>query len=68
MSEENKTLWGIPIVETDVVPKGTAILAPMPTAEDLKQHGSYEKYIEARKQEFAMLRLDDEILSADEIG
>lgn len=65
---EKKTLWGIPIIETDAVPAGTAILAPMPTAEDLKRYGSFEKYIEAKKKEFAMLRLDDEILSAKEIG
>lgn len=67
MSEEKKTLFGFPIVETNAVSKGTVILGPMPTAEDLRRYGAYEKYVQAKKHEFAMLKLDDEILSANEI-
>lgn len=52
MSEEKKTLWGIPVVVTDTVPPGTAIMGRWPTAE----HGSFEKAIEAQKREWAMIK------------
>lgn len=65
MSDEKKTLWGIPIIESDAVPKGVIIFGPQPTMEDLKLHGSWENYIEAKKHEYAMIQLDDEVLNSD---
>lgn len=65
MSYEEKMLWGIPIVETDAMPKGVVIFGPMPTAEDLMRYGSLENYVEAKKYEYAMIRLDDEVLDSD---
>jgi len=68
MSEERKTLWGIPIVISDAVPKGTAIMGRLPTWEEVQKHGSFEKAIEAQKRQWAMITgLDDAILGADVI-
>ena len=55
MSEEKKTLWGLPVVISDSVPKGTAIMGRFPTWEEVLKHGSFEKAIEAQKREWAMI-------------
>lgn len=69
MSEEKKTLWGFPIIESDAIPQGTALVGPLPTWEDVLRYGSLENAIEARAKEWVKITgLDDEILSADEIG
>lgn len=49
------------------MPKGEIILGPLPTAEDLQKYGSIEAYVQAKQREFAMLKLDDNVLSASEI-
>jgi hypothetical protein len=67
MADEQTTLFGFPVLITDAAPKDTVILRPLPTYHDLLEHGSLEKYVEARKKEFAMLKLDNEVLSADEV-
>lgn len=68
MSEETKTLWGFPIVESDAMPQGTAIVGPLPTREDLIKYGSYEEAVKARAKEYAMITgLDDGVLDADVI-
>jgi hypothetical protein len=68
MADEPQTLWGLPVVVTDAVPQGTAILARMPTYAELVQYGSFENYVEACKRQFAAIKLDDEVLNADEVG
>jgi len=67
MSEDKKTLWGIPVVESDEVPRGEIILGSFPTPKDLLKYGSFEAAIEAQKQQWAKIKLDDEILAADKI-
>jgi hypothetical protein len=64
---DNQTLFGFPVLVTDAAPKDSVILGPLPTYRDLLEHGSFENYIEARKKEFVMLKLDNEVLSADEV-
>jgi len=51
-----KTLWGIPIVVSDAVPPGTAIIGRFPTWQEVVLHGSFEKAIEAQKREWAMIK------------
>lgn len=61
VTDRPQTLWGLPVVVSDAVPKGTAIMGRMPTWEDVLKHGSFEKAIEAQKREWAMITgLDDE--------
>jgi hypothetical protein len=55
MADEPQTLWGLPVVITDAVPKGTAILAPLPTPLDLIIHGSWEAWIEDERKRFGVI-------------
>lgn len=55
MSYEEKTLWGIPVVVTDAAPKGAIIMGRFPTLQEILEHGSFEKAIEAQKREWAMI-------------
>lgn len=55
MSYEEKTLFGCPVVISDEVPKGTAIMGRIPTWEEVLKYGSFEKAIEAQKREWAMI-------------
>lgn len=70
MSQDTgKTLWGFPIVISDAVTPGTAILGPIPTWDDVLRYGSLEKAIAARAKEYgAITGLDDSILEANEIS
>ena len=66
---EPKTLFGLPIVVTDEVTPGTALVGPMPTWEDVLKYGSLEKAIEARCNECCkLIGLDDPTPGADKIG
>lgn len=56
MSYETKTLFGLPVVVTDAAPIDSIILGPMPTWEDVIEHGSLEKAIEARAKEYTMIK------------
>lgn len=55
MSYEKKTLWGFPVVITDAAPKGAVLLGRLPTWQEVLEHGSVEKALEAQKREWAML-------------
>jgi hypothetical protein len=70
MSQDTgKTLFGLPVVVTDAVTPGTAIVGPVPTWEDVLRYGSFEKAIEARAREYSIITgLDDPVLGATEIG
>lgn len=52
---EPKTLFGFPVVITEEAPKGTIILGPLPTYEDLLRHGSWEAFIEAERKRFGVI-------------
>lgn len=54
-TDKPRTLWGLPIVISDEVPKGTAIMGRWPTLEEIREHGSFEKAIEAQKRQWAMI-------------
>jgi hypothetical protein len=60
---EPQTLWGFPIVIREDWPKGEVVFGPMPTAEDIARHGSYEAAVEAMKRSYAKQKT--ETLSAD---
>lgn len=67
MSEEKKTLFGLPVVITDAVPKGEIIMGRFPTWQEVQLYGSFEKAIEAQKREWAKIKLDDEVLAEDTV-
>ena len=52
---EEKTLWGIPVVVTDAVPEGKMAFGRFPTVEEIREHGSFEKAIEAQAREWSVL-------------
>lgn len=56
MSEESKSLWGFPVVVSDAVPEGEIVFGRLPTAEEIQEHGSLEKAIEAQKREWAKIK------------
>lgn len=56
MSESNQTLFGFPVVITDAVPVGEITFGPLPTWQDLLEHGSLEAAVEARKAEWAKIK------------
>jgi hypothetical protein len=47
VSDKEQTLWGLPVVLTDAMPKGEIILGRMPTDDEIKKHGSFAKAVEA---------------------
>jgi hypothetical protein len=60
-TDKPQTLWGLPVVISDAIPKGTAIMGRFPTWEEVVKYGSFEKAIEAQKRQWAMITgLDDE--------
>lgn len=54
-ADRPQTLWGLPIVISDGVPKGAAIMGRWPTLEEIREHGGLEKAIEAQKRQWAMI-------------
>lgn len=54
-TDRPQTLWGFPIVVSDAIPKGTALMGRWPTMDEVREHGSFEKAIEAQKREWAMI-------------
>ena len=54
-TDKPQTLRGLPVVISNEVPKGTAIMGRFPTWEELLKYGSFEKAIEAQKREWAMI-------------
>lgn len=56
MSEDKKTLWGLPVVISDQVPKGEIIMGRFPTADEIREHGSFEKAIEAQKRQWVKIK------------
>lgn len=55
-TDKPKTLWGLPIVVSDAVPEGAVIMGRFPTWQEVLEHGSFEKAIEAQKREWAMIK------------
>lgn len=53
--DTEKTLWGFPVVATDAVTPGIAIVGPMPTWRDVLRYGSFAKAIEARAEEYSKI-------------
>lgn len=70
MSQDaGKTLFGFPVIVTDAVTPGTAVVGPMPTWEEVLMHGSVAKAIEAKAREYGIIRgLDGAIPNAEEIS
>lgn len=56
MSEKKQTLFGIPIVVTDVVTEGEAFMGRFPTVEEMEFYGSLEAAIEAQKRQWVKIR------------
>ncbi len=54
-TDKPQTLWGLPVVTSDEVPRGTAIMGRFPTWEEVMKYGSFEKAIEAQKREWAKI-------------
>ncbi len=52
---KEQTLWGIPVVVTDSVPEGKWVFGRFPAVEEILEHGSFEKAIEAQAREWAVL-------------
>jgi hypothetical protein len=53
--DSNQTLFGLPVVVTDAIPEGTAIMGRWPTWQDILEHGSFEKAVEVQKREWAKI-------------
>lgn len=62
-----KSLWGIPVLVSEEMPKGEIILGPLPTPEDIRRHGSFENAIRFMARLYAKLRVEDGMSAADEI-
>lgn len=56
MDNQQQTIFGIPVVVSDSVPPGTAVMGRWPTADEIREHGSFEKAIEAQKREWALIK------------
>lgn len=67
MSEQTKTLWGFPVVESKEIPKGEIIFGRLPTSQEILAHGSFENAVQHMKNEYYKLKLADETLNATEI-
>lgn len=54
---ESKTefLFGFPVVISDSIPKGTAIMGRWPTWQEVLLYGSFEKAIEAQKRQWVII-------------
>lgn len=59
MSDDNLTLFGLPVVITDAVPKGEILFGRLPTWQEVALHGSLEAAIEAQKDRWVKIK-DDE--------
>ena len=59
MNNNNQTLFGFPVVVTDAVPVNEIVFGPLPTWQEIALHGSLEAAIEARKYEWAKLKLTE---------
>jgi hypothetical protein len=44
------TIFGFPVVESDAVPEKTIIFGRLPTAEEIREHGSYEAAVKAQAE------------------
>jgi hypothetical protein len=55
-TDKPQTLWGLPVVISEAVPRGTAIMGRFPTWEEVLKYGSFEKAIEAQKRGWAMIK------------
>ena len=53
---KNKTLFGFPVVITDAVPQGEIVCGRFPTPEEIREHGSYEKAIQAQAREWTIIK------------
>lgn len=56
MSDNDRTLFGFPIIETDAVPQGELLLGRIPTFEEVLMYGSYEAAIEAQKNQWTKIK------------
>lgn len=54
-TDKPQTLWGLPVVVSDEVPKSAAIIGRFPTWQEVLKYGSFEKAVEAQKREWAMI-------------
>lgn len=57
MSDSEPTLFGFPVIITDAVPVDGVVFGPLPTWQEVALHGSLEAAIEARKYEWAKIKL-----------
>ena len=57
MSEiKEQTIFGFPVVVSEAIPPDTAVMGRWPTREEIREHGSFEKAVEAQAREWAMIK------------
>lgn len=57
MSDNNLTLFGLPVVVVDAAPKDEILLGRLPTWAEVIEHGSLESAIKAQGREWAKAKL-----------
>lgn len=57
MADNTISLFGFPVIVTDAVPANEIIFGPLPTWQEVALHGSLKAAIEARKCEWAKIKL-----------
>lgn len=54
MSDNNQSLFGLPIIVTDAILKSEMVFGRFPTWEDVLEHGSFKAAVEAQKKEYGI--------------
>lgn len=44
------TIFGFPVVESDAIPKGTVLFGRWPTADEIREHGSFEAAVKVQAE------------------
>lgn len=59
MADNAISLFGFPVIVTDVVTEGEIVFGPLPTWQEVALYGSLEAAIEARKNEWAKIQITE---------
>lgn len=54
--QKEQTLFGLPVIVTDAIPPGEVLLGRLPTWQEILEHGSLEKAIEAQARQWAKIK------------
>lgn len=60
MDDKPETLFGLPVVITDAVPKDEILFGRFPTWQEVALYGSFEAAVEAQKEQWAKMKLGNE--------